>query len=212
MIARAAVCPVCGAGEMEVVRERRSVAADDGATLHFDDEFTRCRKCGVDYYTRDQSLASSRARAGVLRAHEGLLSPQDIRAIRERLGYTQAQLEGALRVGPKTVVRWEKGTVRQSRAVDRLLRVLATHPEHVLGTATYAVGGTAALATVLGSQSVFTPGGPAGAFWPLVLPQGFAIATTTMWSRAVYLNQPAEAEQELQGVLEAAPSALALAA
>lgn len=131
----AIVCPVCGASEVEAVRERRPVVADDGTTLQFEDEFTRCTKCGVDHYTRDQSLAASRARAGVLRAHEGLLSPQEIRGIRERLGYTQAQLEQALGVGPKTVVRWEKGTVRQSRLADRFLRTLGAHPNIVYDTA-----------------------------------------------------------------------------
>ncbi len=205
------VCSICGTGEPQAVRARRRVTADDGTTLEFDDEFTRCQKCGVEYYTRDQSLAASRARAAVLRADEGLLTPQDIRAIRERLGYTQAQLEGVLHVGPKTVVRWEKGTVRQSRAVDQLLRVLATHPEHVVGVTTYAPPGSAAQA-VPGGQLVFTQGVPAGTFLPIALPQGFAITTTTIWSGEVELNQPAETKEDWKGVLGAAPEALALAA
>ncbi len=127
-----AVCPVCGANDVTVVRDRRQVVAEDGTSLEFSDEFSRCQRCGVDHYTRDQSLASSRARAAVLRAHEGLLSPHEIRAVRQRLGYTQAQLEHALGVGPKTVVRWEKGTVRQSRLADRFLRTLAAYPHAIV--------------------------------------------------------------------------------
>jgi HTH-type transcriptional regulator/antitoxin MqsA len=157
----AVVCPVCGANEVELVRERRQIAADDGTTLDFDDELTRCKKCGVDYYTRDQSLASSRSRAAVLRAYEGLLSPQEIRAIRDRLGYTQAQLEQVLGVGRKTVVRWEKGTVRQSRLADRFLRTLAAHPNIVV----YNTG-------VFASVNAIGPGAPMQTAYAYSVPHG----------------------------------------
>jgi HTH-type transcriptional regulator/antitoxin MqsA len=159
----AVVCPVCGASEVAVVRERRPVVADDGTTLEFDDEFTRCVKCGVEHYTRDQSLATSRSRAGVLRAHEGLLSPLEVRAIRDRLGYTQAQLEQVLGVGPKTVVRWEKGTVRQSRLADRFLRTLAANPTVVYETALSATASAfvpgAAMRTSFGYVTAVAHGG-----------------------------------------------------
>jgi putative zinc finger/helix-turn-helix YgiT family protein len=157
----AVACAACGASELEEVRERRQVVADDGTSLAFDDEFTRCLKCGVEFYTRDQSLAASRARAAVLRAHEGLLSPQEIRAIRDHLGYTQAQLEKVLGVGPKTVVRWEKGTVRQSRLADRFLRTLATNPTVVYETALSAMASsfvsTAAMRTAWGYVPAMPP-------------------------------------------------------
>ena len=51
-----------------------------------------------------------------------------LRAIREGYGLTQDALEQLLRVGPKTVVRWERGTVCQSAAVDTLLAVLRDEP------------------------------------------------------------------------------------
>jgi len=57
------------------------------------------------------------------------MSPQDIRGIRERLGLTQHAFEKLLGVGPKTVVRWEKGTVFQNGSTDSLLRVIDALPE-----------------------------------------------------------------------------------
>jgi DNA-binding transcriptional regulator YiaG len=36
--------------------------------------------------------------------------------------------ERVLRVGPKTVVRWERGTVFQNRATDTLLRMIRDVP------------------------------------------------------------------------------------
>jgi HTH-type transcriptional regulator/antitoxin MqsA len=63
-----------------------------------------------------------------IRTEEGLLTPQDIRRIREKYGLSQARLESLLRTGPKTVVRWERGTVFQSAAADTLLRLLDDDP------------------------------------------------------------------------------------
>jgi transcriptional regulator with XRE-family HTH domain len=60
------------------------------------------------------------------------MRPEEIRALRESLGLSQAQLENLLNVGPKTVVRWERGTVFQSGAVNTLLKVLRARPD-VLG-------------------------------------------------------------------------------
>jgi|SRR6266853_513756 len=220
----ALVCSICGAGEPQVVRARRQVTADDGTVLEFDDECTRCQKCGVEYYTRDQSLAASRARAGALRAHEGLLSPQGIRAIRERLGYTQSQLEQVLAVGPKTVVRWEKGTVRQSRLADRFLRTLAAYPNaivyntvfqtiqtpenvvaHDTTVSAYTNGLVVASGGVLsaGSSSVFVT-------TPMFI-SGGALDVRTLWTGAVQMHDATEQESWELNVEDAVPG-LCLAA
>jgi len=42
---------------------------------------------------------------------------------------SQAAFEELLGVGPKTVIRWEKGTVFQGATADRLMRLLRTQPE-----------------------------------------------------------------------------------
>ena len=114
-------CPVCGNAEVGPVTAPRHVRADDGTMLEFTDQFNKCGRCGEEFYTRDQSLASSRAAASVVRGHENLLSPERIRAIRLSYQMTQADFERALRLGPKTVVRWESGTVRQSAIANSLL-------------------------------------------------------------------------------------------
>ena len=133
------------------------------------------------------------------------------------LGLSQADLEKTLGIGPKTVVRWEKGTVRQSRAADLLLRILAAHPRHVLETASYATTPNTPVAetqsTVVGGTVLFSPVLPGITFGPLALQPDFGMVTTTMiWSGAVMLSQPGEAGEEWEGVLETAPSELILAA
>jgi HTH-type transcriptional regulator/antitoxin MqsA len=121
-------CPQCGQQALELVTTRQSVSAPDGTLLHYEDRPTRCAACGEAFYTPEQSLNASRARATALRAHAGLLTPAAIRAIRDQYGLSQADLEKALGFGPKTVVRWERGSVCQSNAADNLLVIARDFP------------------------------------------------------------------------------------
>jgi HTH-type transcriptional regulator/antitoxin MqsA len=73
--------------------------------------------------------ATLRRASDAIRKEEGLLSSRAIRGIRAKLGLTQHEFEKLLGVGPKTVVRWEKGTVFQNRSTDSLLRVIDALPE-----------------------------------------------------------------------------------
>jgi HTH-type transcriptional regulator/antitoxin MqsA len=73
--------------------------------------------------------ATLRRASDAIRREEGLLSSKAIRGIRQNLGLTQHEFEKLLGVGPKTVVRWEKGTVFQNRSTDSLLRVIDALPE-----------------------------------------------------------------------------------
>ena len=89
----------------------------------------RCDGCGEVYLDADTIRAADRQAMAKLRAARGLLTPDEIHALRAALGVSQAGLERLLGTGPKTVVRWEKGTVCQSATADRLMRLLAARPE-----------------------------------------------------------------------------------
>jgi len=158
----------------------------------------------------------------VLRAHEGLLSPQEIRAIRERLGYTQAQLEQVLAVGPKTVVRWEKGTVRQSRLADRFLRTLAAYPHAIVyntafqtvqpprnvvihGTAQQTVFGYANGIVVATGGVLHTGGNIVLATTPMFI-SGGALEVQTLWTDAVQIYDTAQQESWELKVEDAVPA------
>jgi putative zinc finger/helix-turn-helix YgiT family protein len=54
----------------------------------------------------------------------GLLSPDELRALRNRLRLTQSELGDLLQVGEKSYSRWETGRVRPSRSINVLLRAL----------------------------------------------------------------------------------------
>jgi HTH-type transcriptional regulator/antitoxin MqsA len=93
------------------------------------DHFSRCRACRGTFYAPGELDATLLQASEAIRREEGLLFPENIRKIRERLGLTQSAFEKLLGVGPKTVVRWEKGTVFQNRSTDSLLRLVDALPE-----------------------------------------------------------------------------------
>jgi HTH-type transcriptional regulator/antitoxin MqsA len=89
----------------------------------------QCSSCGTEFFLPEQMDAAQRAAADEMRSQDGLLRPDEIKAIRAQYDLTQSQLEELLGVGAKTVVRWERGTVFQNRATDALLRLIGAVPE-----------------------------------------------------------------------------------
>lgn len=121
-------CAACGG---DVVRQQTTIQVPMGSRgdIPVSGVFAQCQRCGEVYTALGEGDAIYRAACDVVREREGLLTPAEIVELREQLALTQAQLEAILRVGPKTVVRWERGTVFQSKAADTLLRTLRDVPE-----------------------------------------------------------------------------------
>ena len=101
--------------------------AHDGRTYTVtvpDLEIPRCEKCGYMVMISDANLRIDDA----LRQLLHLLTAEDIRQNREKLGLTQAELAARLGVDEATLSRWEKGWQIQQRAMDNLLRLFFTMP------------------------------------------------------------------------------------
>lgn len=56
--------------------------------------------------------------------HMGLLTPTELKALRQSLGLTQSEMAGYLQAGQKSYTRWELGYGRQSRLVNNFLLLL----------------------------------------------------------------------------------------
>ena len=54
----------------------------------------------------------------------GLLLPEEIKALRQRLNLTQIEMSDLLQIGEKTYTRWESGRSRPSQVLNLLLRAL----------------------------------------------------------------------------------------
>lgn len=122
-------CPHCEVAAV-VVKERRAVPLGQ-RRFEIDDEFYRCSECGEEFYTAQQADARERQAIATARAEDRLLTPDQIRAIREGLRLSQRDFELLLGVGEKTCVRWEQGRVCQNVSTDRLIRLLAADPENI---------------------------------------------------------------------------------
>lgn len=121
------VCAHCD-GEAVGVREERSVTVGRRSAI-VEVDFARCNDCRGEFFLAGQLELAQRKASDAIRRAEGLQLAGEIRAIRQRLGLSQLQFERLLGVGPKTVVRWEGGTVFQNRATDSLLRLVDALPE-----------------------------------------------------------------------------------
>lgn len=76
----------------------------------------------------DQARRLREQAFAIYRKKHSLLSPEGIRALRERFGLTQGALGKLLRLGSSTVSRWESGRNVQTAAMDMLLRLIRDVP------------------------------------------------------------------------------------
>ena len=123
-------CGRCG-GSVTVSEDPVPVELRGETILVPDVEHGSCCRCGelfldlsaVEVIQKEAVRHSKQAR--------GLLTPEEIRDLRRSLGMSQAAFEQLLGTGPKTVVRWEGGTVFQTATADRLMRVIRDLPQAV---------------------------------------------------------------------------------
>jgi putative zinc finger/helix-turn-helix YgiT family protein len=83
-----------------------------------------CAHCGHAYTDGD---AEDFRHESVCR-HLGVLSPQQIRATRERYNMSQAEFAKVTGFGLASVKRWETGALIQNLSADRLLRLITDVP------------------------------------------------------------------------------------
>jgi putative zinc finger/helix-turn-helix YgiT family protein len=91
----------------------------------------RCPNCDEIFLRYQDSKRLGEDAIGLYRKKHGLLSADEIRAIRERFGLTQVDLARLLRLGANTVSRWESGRNVQTAAMDMLLRLIRDLPGSV---------------------------------------------------------------------------------
>jgi putative zinc finger/helix-turn-helix YgiT family protein len=84
----------------------------------------RCPACAEVVLRFQDSKRLSEDAIAIYRKKHGLLSADEIRALREQFDLTQANLARFLRLGANTVSRWESGRNVQTASMDMLLRLI----------------------------------------------------------------------------------------
>jgi putative zinc finger/helix-turn-helix YgiT family protein len=88
----------------------------------------RCPKCDEVVLRFSDSRRLREDAISVYRRKHGLLSADEIRALRERFGLTQSELAHLLHLGANTISRWESGRNVQTEAMEMLLRLIRDLP------------------------------------------------------------------------------------
>jgi putative zinc finger/helix-turn-helix YgiT family protein len=88
----------------------------------------KCPRCHERVLRARDARRLSEDAIGIYRRRHGLLSADQIRAIREQFDLTQAQFARLLRLGANTLSRWESGRNVQTEAMDTLVRLIRDVP------------------------------------------------------------------------------------
>ncbi|MFN3200020.1 MAG: type II toxin-antitoxin system MqsA family antitoxin [Bradymonadia bacterium] len=125
-------CPSCGApGMVHETRPDVVEYTDGGVTLSREimQPGWWCNACGEALFTGAEARMSFEAHQELRAEAKGVLSPAQVRTIRERLGLSQRQAGIRLGGGVKAFNKYESGSIVPSQALSNLLRVLDAHPE-----------------------------------------------------------------------------------
>jgi HTH-type transcriptional regulator/antitoxin MqsA len=123
-------CPFCGKGKL--ARAKKTILFDyKGHSIELEQPGEYCDSCdegiinGSDLKATEKELHDFRAKI------DDLLTTDEVRRIRTKLGLTQHQAAEIFGGGPNAFSRYERGEVRQTKALDQLLRLLDRHPEQL---------------------------------------------------------------------------------
>lgn len=122
------LCPICGD---ERLHETRSIVLREfeGFTKKVPYHASVCDSCGSETLTDQQATFNKRQMTDFYREADGLLTGNQIRAIREDLGLTQSEAAGYFGGGKNAFTKYENGDVTQSVAMDKLIRTAYAVPE-----------------------------------------------------------------------------------
>ncbi|MGI6419885.1 MAG: type II TA system antitoxin MqsA family protein [Thermoguttaceae bacterium] len=122
-------CPLCGRRKLVAMQGEFRIDPPPnipgGAIVVRDASWQHCESCGEDILPHELDAAIDRERYRRL----GLLTPEDIRRVREKTGLSAVDMSHLLGVGEKTFTRWENGYSLQMRASDTLIRLIDRNAE-----------------------------------------------------------------------------------
>ena len=117
------VCPLCESKSIDTFLHSDAFkygSDDSGVTLRVENlPVRRCTACDLDFIDH----VGAQLRHEAVCRHLGVLTPAQVREIREGHGMTRAAFAEATGLGEATLGRWETGAVVQNRANDLYLRL-----------------------------------------------------------------------------------------
>lgn len=124
-------CPLCDKGVLEeVVLDYRTTVKDGDhyrKVVLKDITVERCTHC-KEVILPKESLERVESEKHEIR---GILTPEELKKLRKKLGLSQTKMSELLGVGKKSYLRWENGSYQQNVSMDRYIRLLEVHPDNI---------------------------------------------------------------------------------
>ena len=121
-------CAQCGKPGL-TFRRRPEVFEYKGTKLKIEDYGVfSCPTCGEEYLDDPLIMETESQIRNWQRQVDGLLTTDEIKTLRRKIGVTQAEFSRVLGGGPKSFAKYETGVVNQSEAMDQLLRLVRDVP------------------------------------------------------------------------------------
>lgn len=123
-------CPSCGTTMKETHGRPHFIVNGEDVVVPAASHL-KCPKCHEVVLRYQDARRLSEDAIAAYRKKHGLLSANEIRAIRDRFDLTQGDLAQLLHLGANTISRWESGRNVQTAAMDILLRLIRDLPGSV---------------------------------------------------------------------------------
>ncbi len=135
-------CGICGSENIERQENQQHLKkfkmSNKIKELHLTGlNWEKCLDCGEVYFNPDDcDLYEQKIKTALEtdRKKKRLLTAQEIKEIRQNLGYSQAKLEKLLGFSNKSFARWETYKTDQSKAADLLLRAIKKGGKELLNS------------------------------------------------------------------------------
>ena len=122
-------CPICGELSLEIrtgdYKFDPPPNIPGGTIIIHSTSWEECTNCSEQIISLDLEQQLENVR----RERLGLLTPGQIRHIRESAGLTQIEMAQLLGLGDKTYTRWESGKSLQNKSSDNLIRFFICIPK-----------------------------------------------------------------------------------
>ena len=122
------LCPICGEGH--VTASVQMVEYEyKGHKAELPSHYKQCDTCTSDFAGMAESKLNKRIVMAFRKQVDGLLTGEEITALRKQYQLTQAQAARLFGGGPVAFSKYENDDVAQSEAMDTLLRLVRRSPE-----------------------------------------------------------------------------------
>lgn len=124
------ICSMCGSKNTEVKAEKKQFDYK-GNSMAYDSFYVECEECGFEFVPFKFKKDEETQKANFRRQSDSLLTSDEIFAIRKKHGLTQEYASRIFGGGKNAFSKYERCEVTQSRAMDKLLRLVREEPTNV---------------------------------------------------------------------------------